>query len=60
MTTNQAGFVGKPFYTRIARSDLAVPYNLSYVGFEVFTAATTKNVVFFMVTLCGPYKNRLF
>jgi hypothetical protein len=30
------------------------------VGFEVFTAVTMKNGVFWDVTPCGSYKNRRF
>jgi hypothetical protein len=32
----------------------------SYVRFEVFTAVTMKNGVFWDVTLCGSCKNRRF
>jgi hypothetical protein len=31
-----------------------------FVGFEVFTAVTMKNVVFCDVTPCGSHKNRRF
>jgi hypothetical protein len=31
-----------------------------YVRFEVFTAVTTKNSVFWVVTPCGSCKNRRF
>jgi hypothetical protein len=31
-----------------------------YVGFEVFTAVTMKNAVFWDVTPCDPCKNRRF
>jgi hypothetical protein len=30
------------------------------VGFEIFTAVTMKNGVFWVVTPCGSYKNRRF
>jgi hypothetical protein len=30
------------------------------VGFEVFTAVTTKNAIFWDVVPCRPHKNRLF
>jgi hypothetical protein len=32
----------------------------SYIRFEVFTAVTMKNGVFWDVTLCGSCKNRSF
>jgi hypothetical protein len=32
----------------------------NYVRFEVFTAVTMKNGVFWDVTLCGSCKNRRF
>jgi hypothetical protein len=31
-----------------------------YVGFEILTAATMKNVVLWDVTLCDTYKDRRF
>jgi hypothetical protein len=33
---------------------------MKYVRFEVFTAVTMKNVVFWDVTQCGYCKNRRF
>jgi hypothetical protein len=33
---------------------------ISYVRFEVFTAVTMKNGLFWDVTPCGSCKNRLF
>jgi hypothetical protein len=35
-----------------------VQTNLQYVRFEVFTATTMKNVVFWVVSLCGSCINR--
>jgi hypothetical protein len=38
--------------------EVNIASRLSYVRFEVFTAVTMKNCVFWDVTLCGSCKNR--
>jgi hypothetical protein len=42
----------------VSISSLIIEEN--YVRFEVFTAVTTKNGVFWDVSLCGSCKNRRF
>jgi hypothetical protein len=41
-------------------SDLSLQTKQMYVRFEVFTAVTMKNDVFWDVTPCGSCKNLLF
>jgi E3 ubiquitin-protein ligase DOA10 len=41
-------------------SYIARSISMNYVKFEVFTAVTMKNGVFWDVTLCGSCKNRRF
>jgi hypothetical protein len=40
--------------------ELGYTKKVKYVRFEVFTAVTTKNGVFWDVTPCGCYKNQRF
>jgi hypothetical protein len=42
------------------RSRISIRLKTKHVRFEVFTAATMKNVVFWDVTTCGSCKNRRF
>jgi hypothetical protein len=47
-------------HRRYITSKLQIPAGLVYVRFEVFTAVTMKNDVFWDVTPCGSCKNRHF
>jgi hypothetical protein len=47
-------------HRRHNRSPLQSPASLCYVIFEVFTAVTMKNAVFWDVMPYGCYKNRRF
>jgi hypothetical protein len=41
-------------------SPLKIPAGECYVRFEVFTAATMKNAVFWVVKMCGSCENLRF
>jgi hypothetical protein len=53
-----------PYFIRILRSSLKVKFrcwdNLNVIRFDVFTAVTRKNAVFWDVTSCGSCKNWRF